>query len=82
MPPSGGAAREEELLTDAGRSCARSFNTFLESLTAYTDLDKISLSCYDSEALQERLHALRMRGQHGASARIEGEVSPHEAEYD
>jgi len=63
--PSGGAAREEELLTAFAHLKIlrmRSFNTFLESLTAYTDLDMIVLSCYDSEALQERLHKLRMRG--------------------
>lgn len=65
MPPSGGAAREEELLSAFAHLKIlrmRSFNTFLESLTAYTDMDMIVLSCYDSEALQERLHALRMRG--------------------
>lgn len=63
--PSGGASREEELLSAFAHLKIlrmRSFNTFLESLTAYTDLDMIVLSCYDSEALQERLHALRMRG--------------------
>ncbi len=63
--PSGGAAREEELLSAfAHMKILRtlSFNTFLESLTAYTDLDIIVLSCYDSEAIQERLHALRMKG--------------------
>lgn len=63
--PSGGAAREEELLSAFARLKVlrmRSFNTFLESLTACSDLDIIVLSCYDSEALQERLHALRLRG--------------------
>lgn len=65
FPPSGGAAREEELLSAFAHLKIlrmRSFNTFLESLTAYTDLDMIVLSCYDSEALQERLQALRLRG--------------------
>ena len=65
MPPSGGAAREEELLSAFAHLKIlrmRSFNTFLESLTAYTDLDMIVLSCYDSEELQMRLHELRMRG--------------------
>ena len=65
FPPSGGAAREEELLSAFAHLRVlrvRSFNTFLESLTAYTDLDMIVLSCYDSEALQERLRALRLRG--------------------
>lgn len=65
FPPSGGAAREEELLGAFAHLKVlrvRGFNTFLESLTAYTDLDMIVLSCYDSEALQERLHELRLRG--------------------
>lgn len=65
FPPSGGAAREEELLSAFAHLKIlrmRSFNTFLESLTVYTDLDMIVLSCYDSEALQERLQALRLRG--------------------
>lgn len=63
--PSGGAAREEELLNAFSHMKilrTRSFNTFLEELTAYTDLDMIVLSCYDSENLQERLGELRRRG--------------------
>lgn len=63
--PSGGAAREEELLSAFAHLKilrVRSFNTFLESLTTYSDLDMIVLSCYDSEALQERLQELRLRG--------------------
>lgn len=63
--PSGGAAREEELLNAFAHLKIlrmRSFNTFLEDLMAYTDLDMIVLSCYDSEDLQERLSELRRRG--------------------
>lgn len=65
FPPSGGAAREEELLEAFAHLRIlrmRSFNTFLESLTQFTDLDMIVLSCYDSPELQNRLHTLRMRG--------------------
>ena len=65
FPPSGGAAREEELLTAFAHLRIlrmRSFNTFLEELTAYSDLDMVVLSCYDSPALQERLEQLRRKG--------------------
>ena len=40
----------------------RSFNSFLETLTACADLDMVVLSCYDSPALQERLELLRQKG--------------------
>ena len=65
LPPSGGEAREEELLTAFARLRilrTRSFNTFLEELRALSGLDMIVLSPYDSEALQVRLEALRARG--------------------
>ena len=63
--PSGGEAREEELLTAFARLRivrTRSFNTFLEGLCALSDMDMVVLSPYDSEALQLRLAALRARG--------------------
>lgn len=65
LPPAGGAAREEELLSAFAHLKIlrmRSFNSFLEQLAVYTDLDMVVLSCYDSPALRERLERLRRRG--------------------
>lgn len=63
--PAGGDAREEELLTAfAHLQIVRTlhFNTFLESLAALSGLDFVVLSCYDHPDIQERLEALRQRG--------------------
>ena len=63
--PSGGAAREEELLAAFARLKVLrliNFTTFLDGLTDLTGLDIVVLSCYDSDALEERLSALRSRG--------------------
>lgn len=65
MLPSGGAAREEELLTAFARlTILRSlaFPNFLESLTAYSGLDMLILSCYDSEDIQAAMRKLRRSG--------------------
>jgi len=65
MLPSGGAAREEELLTAFARLTilrSLSFPTFLESLTTYTGLDILVISCYDSEEIQNALRKLRRSG--------------------
>lgn len=65
MLPSGGAAREEELLTAFARlTILRSlaFPNFLESLTAYSGLDMLILSCYDSEDIQDAMRKLRRSG--------------------
>lgn len=63
--PSGGAAREEELLTAFARlTILRSlaFPNFLESLTAYSGLDMLIVSCYDSEDIQAAMRKLRRSG--------------------
>lgn len=63
--PSGGAAREEELLTAFARlTILRSlaFPNFLESLTAYSGLDMLIISCYDSEDIQAAMRKLRRSG--------------------
>ena len=63
--PSGGEAREEELLDAFAHLRVQRtlrFNTFLDSLTALSGVDMVVLSCYDSEELQQQLTALRMRG--------------------
>ena len=65
LPPAGGAAREEELLTAFARLTilrSLSFPTFLESLTTYTGLDILVISCYDSEEIQNALRKLRRSG--------------------
>ncbi len=65
LPPASGAERTEELLSAFARLRILrklGFNTFLEELGAYTDLDVIVLSCYDSPALEGRLESLRQRG--------------------
>lgn len=64
--PSGGEAREEEILGALARIRilrTRTFNTFLEELSSMlSGVDIVVLSPYDSEELQLRLEALRMRG--------------------
>ena len=65
LPPTGGSAREEELLTAFARLRVLrvlSFNTFLTSLSDLKGMDIVVLSPYDSEALQEQLAALRRQG--------------------
>lgn len=63
--PSGGSAREEELLTAFARLTLRRtlrFPTFLESLTSLSGMDVLVLSCYDSEEIQSALSKLRRAG--------------------
>jgi uncharacterized protein (DUF58 family) len=60
--PSGGAAREEELLTTFARLKilrTQNFPAFLESLTALTGMDMVILSPYDSESIQTAIRELR-----------------------
>jgi len=81
LPPGGGPAREEELLTAFARLSilrTQSFKYFLSTLTDLTDLDIIVLSCYDSEEMQLGLEKLRrqnnrvmlhvLEGQQGGAA--------------
>ena len=63
--PAGGAAREEELLAAFARMrvirlC--SFNAFLDGLRSLSGLDIVILSCYESEMMNKRIEALRLRG--------------------
>lgn len=77
MTPNGGAVQEETLLTAFAHLRIlrkRSFNSFLEMLTVCSDLDMVVLSCYDSPALQERLEALRQRGNTVRLHVLEGRV--------
>ena len=65
MKPSGGPAREEELLTAFARLTVRrtlAFSLFLDTLTDVTDMDVLVLSCYDSEEVQHGLDKLRRQG--------------------
>lgn len=63
--PSGGEGRDAALLTDfAHLQITRTlhFNTFLESLYDFSDLDFVVLSPYDCPDIQIRLDQLRHRG--------------------
>lgn len=65
MLPSGGAAREEELLSAFARLTIRrclSFHTFLESLSAYSGLDILVLSCFENENIRSAMNTLRRSG--------------------
>ena len=63
--PSGGAAREEELLASFARLKilrVLNFNAFLSTLPEMSGLDIVVLSAYTSDALEEQLSVLRSRG--------------------
>lgn len=65
MLPSGGAAREEELLSAFARLTilrSLSFHTFLDTLTAYSGLDILVLSCFDHDRIQAAMTRLRRAG--------------------
>ena len=65
LMPSGGSAREEELLAAFARlKILRlvSFNPFLASLAELTDMDIVVLTCYESEALHEQINRLSRQG--------------------
>ena len=75
LPPDSGAETREKLLSAFARlKMVRilSFTTFLDTLTACTDLEIIVLSCYDSEEIQLRLRRLRRNGCHVQLALLEG----------
>ena len=64
LPPSGGAAREEELLAAFARLTVvrtLAFPLFLETLTDLSGLDVLVISRFDSEGIQTALDALRQR---------------------
>ena len=63
--PSGGAAREEELLASFARLKilrVLNFNAVLSTLPEMSGLDIVVLSTYTSDALEEQLSLLRSRG--------------------
>ena len=63
--PTGGANRQEELLTTMARlrmTMTRSFHTFLEDLRDLHDLDIVILSLYDSETLRDHVRQLQLQG--------------------
>ena len=65
LPPSAGAAREEELLSALARLQVRyvkRFPTFLEELQEFTGMDFLILSTYDAPEIQEKIQLLRERG--------------------
>lgn len=76
LPPAGGAAREEELLTAFARLTAvraLAFPLFLETLEDFSGLDILVLSCYDSADIQAGLDELRRRGNNVSLYVLEGE---------
>lgn len=65
MLPEDGAAREEQLLTAMARLTLRRaehFPILLERLSAYSDMDILILSLYDSLSIEERVEQLRRSG--------------------
>lgn len=63
--PADGAAREEEILAAFARLNvirSQNFPAFLEALTAFSGLDVLVLSRYDSESIQTQLQQLRRCG--------------------
>ena len=63
--PADDAAREEEILAAFARltvTRSQNFPAFLESLTAYSGLDILILSRYDSESIQAQMQQLRRSG--------------------
>jgi len=65
MLPADGAAREEEILAAFARMTiirSETFPTLLESLAAYSGLDILILSRYDSESIQAQMQQLRRSG--------------------
>ena len=62
LPPSAGAAREEELLSVMARlriKYVRRFPTFLEELSVLTGVDFIILSAYETPEIMEKIEMLR-----------------------
>ena len=65
MLPADGMSREEDILANMARlSIIRTqhFPTLLESLTAYSGLDILVLSRYDSDNIQAAISQLRRSG--------------------
>ncbi len=60
--PADGISQEEELLGTFARlniRCTTKFPLFLESLSAYSDLDILVLSCYDSDSIRASIQKLQ-----------------------
>ena len=65
LPPARYAGREEELLSAMAHLTVQKTHTFLsllEKLAAYTGMDMLILSAYESELINLRISALRQRG--------------------
>lgn len=75
MLPREGASHIEEMLTAFARlrtACVQKFPAFLKELEAYSGLDMLVLSCYDSESVQECLARLRHCGNRVVFHLLEG----------
>ena len=76
--PEQGAAREEELLSAFARLDilrVQNFPAFLDSLTAYSGLDILVLSRYDSGSIRSAVDSLRRCGNQVAFHQLPGGVS-------
>ena len=65
MPPSAGAAREEELLSEMARlkiKFIKNFHEFLDELMGMNGVDFLLLTAYTCPEIEERIEELRMRG--------------------
>ncbi len=65
LPPARYAGREEELLSAMAHMTVQKTHTFLsllDKLAAYSGMDILILSVYDSELIELRINAIRQRG--------------------
>lgn len=75
MLPEPGAVAEEELLNAFAKAqirCTEKFPALLEKLSAYTGLDILVLSSYDSESIQRGIEQLRQSGNQVSFHLLEG----------
>ena len=76
----GACTGEDELLSALARLQVKStgrFCDFLEELMSFTGVDFLILSAFDSPAIQEKLHALRERGNTVMLHLFTGEEADH-----
>lgn len=65
LPPARHALREAEILSAMAHLTVQKTHTFLsllDQLAAFTGMDMLLLSVYDSELIQQRINTLRLRG--------------------
>ena len=73
--PAAGAAQEEELLAAFAKAqirCEEKFPALLETLRAYSGLDVVVMSAYDSDSIREGIGKLRQAGNQVSFHLLEG----------